>query len=83
MPLSRFAARSQDVLHDFWVPDVKFQRQVWPDHVEQWTLSFPPGRHLGLCAWFCGLRHQNMRFVVQALPAQQFDDWLHRKEAQK
>jgi hypothetical protein len=31
---------------------VKFQRQVWPDHVEEWTLAFPPGRHQGICAWF-------------------------------
>jgi cytochrome c oxidase subunit 2 len=77
----RFAGRSQDVLHDFWVPDVKFQRQVWPDHTEYWTLSFPPGRHLGVCAWFCGLRHQNMHFVVEAVPRARFDAWLQQREA--
>ena len=77
----RFAGRSLDVLHDFWVPDVKFQRQVWPDHTEEWTLSFPPGRHVGLCAWFCGLRHQNMHFVVDAVPRERFDAWLREREA--
>src|SRR5437764_60526 len=30
----RFSARSVDVVHDFWVPDVRFQRQVYPAHVE-------------------------------------------------
>jgi cytochrome c oxidase subunit 2 len=76
-----FAGRSQDVLHDFWVPDVRFQRQVWPDHVERWNLVFPPGRHEGVCAWFCGLRHQTMRFVVIALPRARFEDWLRRRRA--
>jgi cytochrome c oxidase subunit 2 len=75
----RFAARSQDVLHDFWVPDVKFQRQVWPDHVEEWTLAFPPGRHQGICAWFCGLDHQNMHFVVDALAPERFAAWLRER----
>ena len=77
----RFAGRSQDVLHDFWVPDVRFQRQVWPDHTEHWTLSFPPGRHVGICAWFCGLRHQNMHFVVEAVARERFDGWLAERRA--
>ncbi len=63
----RFDAVSLDVLHDFWIPDVRFQRQVWPDHRERFDLVFPhPGRYQGVCAWFCGLRHQDMRFVVVA-----------------
>jgi cytochrome c oxidase subunit 2 len=77
-----FAGHSQDVLHDFWVPDVRFQRQVWPDHVERWNLTFPPGRHLGICAWFCGLYHESMHFVVIALPQDRFQAWLQRREAQ-
>jgi len=75
-----FSGRSQDVLHDFWIPDLKFQRQVWPDHTESWALTFPhPGRYPGLCAWFCGLYHQNMHFVAVAVPAAQFDAWLARR----
>jgi cytochrome c oxidase subunit 2 len=77
-----FAGRSQDVLHDFWVPDVRFQRQVWPDHVERWNLVFPEGRHQGVCAWFCGLRHQTMHFDVIALPPDEFQTWLRRRQAQ-
>src|SRR5437764_12824349 len=37
LPVGRrilFRGTSQDVLHDFWIPDLRFQRQVWPDHVE-------------------------------------------------
>jgi cytochrome c oxidase subunit 2 len=77
-----FNARSQDVLHQFWVPAVRYKRAVWPDHVEQFNLAFPPGRHLGECAWFCGLYHESMQFQVVALPPDEFQAWLQRREAQ-
>lgn len=78
-----FSGRSQDVLHDFWIPDLKFQRQVWPDHTERWALTFPEaGWYSGVCAWFCGLYHQNMHFVVHAVPAAEFDRWLARRRAE-
>ena len=75
-----FRGRSQDVLHDFWIPDLKFQRQVWPDHTERWALVFPhEGRYVGVCAWFCGLYHQNMHFVAFAMRPAAFDRWLARR----
>jgi cytochrome c oxidase subunit 2 len=78
----QFAGRSLDVIHDFWVPDVRFQRQVFPDHVERWDLVFPhAGTYQGLCAWFCGLRHQDMRFEVRALAPAAFDAWVARSRA--
>lgn len=78
-----FTGRSQDVLHSFWIPDQKFQRQVWPDHTERWALTFPKaGWSTGVCAWFCGLYHQNMHFVVHAVPGAEFDRWLERRRAE-
>ena len=72
-----FSGRSLDVIHDFWVPGVRFQHQVFPDHVERWKLVFPrPGRYQGVCAWFCGLFHQDMRFTVRALAGAAFDSWV-------
>jgi cytochrome c oxidase subunit 2 len=72
----RFDARSLDVVHSFWIPDRRFQRQVWPEHVEHFDLVFDhPGTYQGVCAMFCGLRHQNMHFVVRALDARAYADW--------
>jgi len=72
-----FTGHSQDVLHDFWIPDLRFQRQVWPGHEERWGLVFPhPGTYQGLCAWFCGLYHEAMHFDVRALPPAEFRAWL-------
>jgi cytochrome c oxidase subunit 2 len=78
-----FSGRSQDVLHDFWIPDLKFQRQIWPGHTERWALVFPrEGRFTGVCAWFCGLYHQNMHFTAYAMPAAAFDRWLARERGE-
>src|SRR3954471_11097245 len=77
-----FRATSQDVLHDFWIPDVRFQRQVWPDHVETFGLVFPrPGRYQGVCAWFCGLDHDRMDFVVRAVAPARYAAWLRGASA--
>ena len=77
-----FTGHSLDVLHQFWVPDVRFKRQVWPDHVETWGMVFPKaGTFQGMCNWFCGLRHQDMRFNVIAMPPRQFDAWLAGRRA--
>lgn len=83
VPVNRpvlFRGHSQDVLHDFWIPALRFQRQVWPDHVNTWTLVFPTaGRYQGLCAWFCGLYHDNMHFVAIAVSPARFASWLARE----
>jgi cytochrome c oxidase subunit II len=77
----RFSGHSQDVLHDFWVPDLRFQRQVWPDHTERWGMLFPKvGTYEGVCAWFCGLYHESMHFEVRVLAPARFDAWLRRRE---
>jgi cytochrome c oxidase subunit II len=85
LPVGRrilFRGSSQDVLHDFWIPDLRFQRQVWPDHVETWGLVFPkPGRYQGVCAWFCGLGHDRMDFVVRAVAPAQYAAWLRAARA--
>lgn len=77
-----FVGRSQDVVHDFWIPALNFQRQVWPQFTTRWALVFPhPGRYPGLCAWFCGLYHDSMHFVAIALPPDRYRAWLSAQRA--
>jgi cytochrome c oxidase subunit II len=77
----RFDGTSLDVIHDFWIPKMKYQHQVFPEHTSSWDLTFPkPGTYPGLCAWFCGLYHQNMHFDVIAVPPKQFAAWLSKQK---
>ena len=78
----RFDAISRDVLHDFWVPGLRFQRQVWPRHHEIFDLVFDhDGVVTGQCAWFCGLGHTSMRFTVRAVAPDVFDHWLREQRS--
>jgi len=80
----RFTLRSRDVIHAFWIPDVRFKRDAFPDRVTQFDLKFDQtGRMDGFCAEFCGLDHTIMRFEVLVLPPGQYRQWLaeHRGSA--
>jgi cytochrome c oxidase subunit 2 len=72
---------SLDVIHAFWVPEMRFQRQLIPNRPTRFALTFPdvgilPGAR---CSFYCGLRHQDMRFVVDVVTRAQFAAWAARE----
>jgi heme/copper-type cytochrome/quinol oxidase subunit 2 len=75
-----FAATSLDVVHAFWIPAMRFQRELFPGRDVRFTLTFPhPGLNTNAaCSFFCGLGHSDMRFEVRVLPAAAFDAWASR-----
>ena len=78
----RFRLRSQDVIHSFFVPGLRFKRDAFPGRTTRFDLVFDhPGRYEGLCAEFCGLNHADMNFSVRALPRSQFAAWARREAA--
>jgi cytochrome c oxidase subunit II len=72
-----FDATSVDVIHGFWVPALKFQRQLMPGQIARFRLVFPrPGfTSSGTCSFFCGLEHARMRFAIRVLGASEYDAW--------
>jgi cytochrome c oxidase subunit 2 len=73
-----FEAVSLDVVHAFWIPEVRFQRQLFPDRPARFAIAFPePGiLSSGRCSFYCGLRHQDMRFTVEVLDPDAFRAWV-------
>jgi cytochrome c oxidase subunit II len=70
-------ARSEDVIHSFWVPALNRKIDMIPGRTNE--LSFTadePGVFRGQCAEFCGLQHANMAFLVSADEPDDFDAWL-------
>jgi cytochrome c oxidase subunit 2 len=72
-----FALRTHDVVHSFWIPDLRFKRDAWPRTVQRFDLRFDPGAAdgVGHCAQFCGLGHAGMVFTIQGLTGAQFSAW--------
>ena len=66
-----FRATSVDVIHGFWIPALKFQRQVIPGRTTTFRLTFPRAGWVtsGACSFFCGLEHARMRFSVNVVAA--------------
>jgi len=72
-----FDAVSLDVGHAFWIPELRFQRQLFPERPTRFALTFPePGVLTSArCSFYCGLHHQDMRFTVRVLEPDAFRTW--------
>ncbi|HET7486462.1 MAG TPA: cytochrome c oxidase subunit II [Acidimicrobiales bacterium] len=79
----RLILKSDDVQHSFFVPAFLFKRDAVPGLTNQVDLFVEKvGRYDGRCAEFCGLLHDRMRFVVEAVPPEQFRQWVTRQQPQ-
>lgn len=68
---------SQDVVHEFNVPQFLFERYAQPGITNHF--AFTPtktGTFLGHCGFYCGLYHTQMLFSVKIVTPSAFDSWL-------
>jgi cytochrome c oxidase subunit 2 len=75
----RFRGTSIDVIHSFWIPEVRFKRDLFPKRHTSFVLTFPTEGYLplgGECNQFCGLLHATMDFNVRVVSRAEFDRWL-------
>jgi cytochrome c oxidase subunit 2 len=73
----QFEQTSIDVIHAFWIPELRFKKDAFPGRVHHFVLEFPKPGLLsgGKCAEFCGLDHSYMTFTVRVLPPAEFRAW--------
>jgi cytochrome c oxidase subunit 2 len=73
---------SVDVIHSFWVPQLAGKLDLVPGQTNHLRLKATrTGTFLGECAEYCGLQHANMRFVVVAQSAGDYERWLDGERA--
>lgn len=67
---------SRDVIHDFFVPELRTKQDVVPGmeiplaiHVER------PGNYEIACSQLCGLGHSQMRSLLVVMPADEYERW--------
>jgi cytochrome c oxidase subunit 2 len=74
-------ARTADVIHSFWVPELNRKIDMIPGQSNRIELfAEEPGTYRGQCAEFCGLQHAHMAFRVIAEPRSGFEKWLSASE---
>lgn len=73
---------SSDVIHSFWVPDMRIKADMVPGMVN--TLRFTPkitGTFQIVCTEFCGTQHGEMnKQTVVIEPADRFNAWLKTQQ---
>ncbi len=68
---------SNDVIHSWWVPELRYKKDANPHHVNTFTITIDKaGRWIGRCAEFCGQRHFEMHFYLQAVSPAKYQKWL-------
>ncbi len=73
---------SQDVIHSFYVPDLRIKQDVVPGRTA--TLTFTadrPGAYDLLCAEYCGVDHSAMRGEIVVMEPAAYARWLDARPA--
>ncbi len=74
--------RSGDVIHSFWVPNLRGKTDMIPGIVNAAAYEATrAGVYRGQCAEFCGTQHARMAFELVAQPREDFDRWLAQQRA--
>ncbi len=76
-----FRVRTDDVIHDFWVPEFRLKTDAVPGittHIR--TTPTRTGTYSVVCAELCGIGHSTMRQRVKVVPAGEFDTWIAEKQ---
>ena len=74
---------SADVIHSFWVPQLKEKQDTIPGQTSTiWLQADQPGSYWGECAEYCGVEHAKMNILVVADKSDDFAAWLSTEEKQ-
>jgi len=72
---------SDNVIHDFWVPELSGKKDVVPgDPHTEVIQAEHVGTYLGQCAEYCGLGHADMRLRVVAESQADYDAWVRGQQ---
>jgi cytochrome c oxidase subunit II len=67
---------SQDVIHAFYVPNLRLQRQVQPGvYTQMWFTPTRIGKYHLYCNQFCGTQHSEMGGWVYVMSRSDYEKW--------
>lgn len=73
----RVGLRSQDVIHSFFLPNLRLKQDAVPGReIVAWFEATKPGRYEIPCAELCGFGHSGMLGHLTVHPAGEYDRWV-------
>lgn len=75
----RLVMSSEDVLHDFYVPDMRIKRDIIPGrYTQEWFRANQGaiGEHVATCAEYCGKGHSDMHAKLFVDTQADYDKWM-------
>ena len=68
---------SQDVIHSFYMPNLRFKQDVVPGReIQQWFEATKPGKYEIPCAELCGFGHSGMRGWLYVHTPEDYAKWV-------
>jgi cytochrome c oxidase subunit 2 len=78
----RITLRSEDVLHSFFLPNVRLKQDIVPGRaIDVWFNVNKPGTYELGCAELCGLGHYNMRGLLVVHTPDEYERWVGEQVA--
>jgi len=76
----RLLLHSRDVIHDFFVRELRTKQDIVPGMVIPFDIHADrPGQYEIACAELCGLGHNQMHSILIVMPPSEYDQWkLHQ-----
>ncbi len=72
-----FHLTSKDVIHSFWVPNVRVKVDTIPGRITRvWWDATVPGVYDIVCAEMCGTHHYRMKAQLTVYTEEEFNQWL-------
>ncbi len=70
--------QSKDVIHSFFLPNVRLKQDVLPGRtIQGWFNATKPGHYEIACAELCGFGHYNMRGFLIVHDGDDYQRWVH------
>jgi cytochrome c oxidase subunit 2 len=74
--------QAEDVIHSFWVPELRVKQDVVPGTVQRYIITpTKEGRFPLICTELCGIGHSTMRSWVVVESPEKFEQWLEKEKA--
>lgn len=78
----RVDVTSADVVHEMWIPYLRFKLEAIPGHINSFTTRLTTeGTFNARCSEFCGLYHYAMVFRLHVVSQRAYRTWLAGEEA--